>query len=116
MISDILISLLHTCLILFIGSSPFVSDDFVKIISFILLIFIVLHFITKYGKCGFVNIERYFLGKDFRKGFLFRLVKPIISYKNNFFYENLFWLMLIYIFILYYQINEKRNIYKIFYN
>jgi hypothetical protein len=103
------INILHITLLLFLGLSIFIKNKNVKMSSLIILIFISLHFITKYGKCGLINIEKFILKDNFRNGFLFRLMRPVIYYKNNYFYENLFWLMLIYIFILYYQINENKN-------
>ena len=65
-----------------------------------------LQFIVKYGKCGLVNIERFFLGNEFRKGFLFKLIRPVISYKHNPFYSQYFKLLLVYIFILYVQTDQ----------
>jgi hypothetical protein len=65
---------------------------------------------SKYGKCGIINIERAFLKEHFREGFFFKLIKPVISYKNNIFYYNLFYMLIIYCIILSIQINDSNCI------
>jgi hypothetical protein len=85
-------------------SSIFIDSWFLKANALVFYIFILFHFITKYGKCGIVNIERYFLKDKFRDGYAFKLIKPVISYKNNFVYESLIEILPIYIFILLIQL------------
>ena len=90
--------------------SPFIDDCFIKQLILLLLIFITIHYLTKYGKCGLINIERFFLGDNFKNGIVYKLIKPVISYKNNIFYEYFFWLIIIYIFILVHQIRQSCNL------
>jgi hypothetical protein len=104
---DLIIFILQFSLFYGILVSPIVDDIQLKKIALILLGFIVLHFITKYGKCGFISIERYFLKDKFRDGFLFKLIKPVISYKNNMFYHYFFHLMIIYLIVLYFQLYKE---------
>lgn len=110
-----IINYLHLVLLIFLISSPFINECGLKINAFILINFIILHFITKYGKCGIINIERFLIGDDFKNGFFYRLIKPVISYKNNIFYDKLFNMMILYSIILFIQIYQA-NCFWIIYN
>ena len=88
MIIDIIIKILHTLFIIYLLLSLFINNKYYKIYSLIFITFILLHYLTKYGKCTIINIEKFFLGENFRNGFFFKLIKPIISHKNNIFYNN----------------------------
>jgi len=122
MLNDNIIIILHSIILYFIIISPLIDNYELKRLVFFFLIFISIHFFTKYGKCGLINIERLFLKDNFKNGFLFKLIKPLICYKRNIFYKKYFEIILIYIFILYYQLNEAKinlNIFnecKIVYN
>ena len=94
--------------------SPFIEDCALKVNAFILFSFIIFHFMLKYGKCGIINIERIFLKKDFKNGFFYKLIKPIISYKDNIFYYKLYHIMILYFFILLLQIYNGNCIKKIY--
>jgi hypothetical protein len=109
MISDDLILLCHIMLFYSLALSPLITDCYLKKINLILIMFLCIQYVTKYGKCGLINIERYFLGDNFKNGIVYRLIKPVISYKNNIFYEYFFWLIIIYIFILYYQLSKSKK-------
>lgn len=106
---------LHFVLYFILILSPFIEDCGIKLNSFIIITFITLHFITKYGKCGIINFERFFLKENFKNGFFYKLIKPVISHKNNIFYDKFFYLHFIYIFILFIQIYQN-NCVGIFYN
>jgi hypothetical protein len=105
MIEDNIITVIHILLFYAIALSPFIHDINYKRLILILILFISAHFLTKYGKCGVINAENYVRGDDIHNGFFFKLIKPVICYKRNPFY-NYFYILLIYIFILYYQIRE----------
>lgn len=105
-----IINYLHLFLLIFLMISPFVNDCGLKMNAFIFITFIIFHFITKYGKCGIINIERFFLKDDFKNGFFYNLIKPVISYKNNIFYNNLFNLLVVYAIILFIQIYDNKCI------
>ncbi len=104
-----IIDTIHILIITSVLLSPIINNCFIKELVLLLLLFITIHYITKYGKCGLINIERYFLGDNFKNGIVYRLIKPVISYKNNIFYEYFFWLIIIYIFILYYQLSKSKK-------
>ena len=108
MIIDYIIQLLHIIFILYLLLSIFINNNDIKLYSLLLIIFILLHYLTKYGKCSIISIERFFLGDNFRNGFFYKLIKPIISYKNNEFYNNGgIYVLLFYIIILIIQLRKK---------
>ena len=94
--------------------SPFIEDCALKVNAFILFSFIIFHFISKYGKCGIINIERFFLKEDFKNGFFYKLIKPVISYKDNIFYYKLFHILVLYFIILLLQIYSGSCLNKIY--
>lgn len=107
MISNDIILLIHVALFYFFSLSIFIDDCDIKKFSFVLLVFIMGQYLSEYGKCGLINIERYFLGKDFKNGFVYRLIKPVICYKTSPIYERYFWIQLVYIGILFIQLKNK---------
>lgn len=110
-----IINILHFLFYFLVLISPFIDDCVVKINVYIMLLFILFHFISKYGKCGIINIERFFLKENFKNGFFYNLIKPVIDYRKNIFFDKLFHLLIIYIFILTFQI-YKNNCLSFYYN
>jgi hypothetical protein len=106
MIIDNIITIIHIIFFYAIAFSPLYKNIEYKKLILIILIFLVIHFLMKYGKCGLINLENYIRGDDIHNGYLFKLIKPVICYKRNIFYKY-FFIILIYIFILYYQIRES---------
>jgi hypothetical protein len=109
-----IINYFHLIFLIFLIISPFIDDCAIKVNAFILISFIIFHFITQYGKCGIINIERFFLKENFKDGFFYKLIKPIISYKNNIFYYKLFNIVVLYCFILFLQIYNNNCLIKIY--
>jgi hypothetical protein len=56
-----IITFLH---LIFLMVSPFINECAIILNAFI-LIFFFFHFVFKYGKCGIINIERFFLQEIF---------------------------------------------------
>ena len=102
--TDNIILLFHITLFYIFALSPLIEDVYLKKLLLIIIIFICIQFITKYGKCGIINIERIFTKEKFKEGFFYRLIKPVICYKKNAIYQDYFYLIIIYIIILYYQL------------
>ena len=111
-----IINYFHLIFIIFMMISPFIKDCILKINAFILFSFIIFHYISKYGKCGIINIERYFFKENFKNGFFYKLIKPVISYKNNIFYYKLFHILILYCIILFLQIYNDDCLTKIYNN
>jgi hypothetical protein len=105
---------LQLFLFIFLLISPFVDECAVKLNAFIFINFIIFHFITKYGKCGIINIERFFLEQNFKNGFFYKLIKPVIGYKENIFYDKLFYMLVIYSIVLLIQIYNQKCFKKMY--
>jgi len=108
MISDDIVLLLHIILFYGIAISPLIDNCHYKRLVLVLILFFTFQHITRYGKCGFINMERFFLKEKFKEGFLFRLIKPVICYKRNIIYKQYFGLVIIYIMILYIQLQKTK--------
>ncbi len=106
MISDDIILFFHIVLFYVLALSPLIKDCYLKKIILILIIFLCIQYVTKYGKCGLINIERFFLKEKFKQGFIYRLIKPIVCYKQNIIYKNYFKLIIIYMLVLYIQLEN----------
>ena len=105
---DYIIKSLHLLFYLLLIISPFIYDCSYKLNSCVILIFILFHFVSKYGKCGIINIERFFLKEYFKNGFFYKLIKPVIDYRQNIFFDKLYYLHILYILILLIQIYQDK--------
>ena len=111
-----IINIFHLIFYIYLMMSPFINICIIKVNALILLNFILFHFTIKYGKCGIINIEKYFLKDNFKNGFIYNLIKPVISYKNNIFYDKFYNFIILYIIILFLQLYNSEYINKIFNN
>jgi hypothetical protein len=114
MLSDDIILICHIVLFCGIVFSPLIHECQYKKIILVLILFMIIQFVTKYGKCGLINIEKYFLKDKFKEGFVYRLIKPIICYKINPFGGKYFILLLIYVLILVFQLYKAKCSFSIF--
>lgn len=101
-----IIQLLHLILITTIFSSVFIPEKEIKKLSFTMLLFIFAQYITNYGKCGLTELEYALKGEKCKKGFIYRLVKPIITVPEEYFEKNLYWIHVLWILILGYQLSR----------
>jgi len=113
---EYIIKTLHLLFYVLIALSPFINNCEIKINTCIILLFLLFHFTTKYGKCGIINIERFFLKENYKKGFCYNLIKPVIDYRKNIFFDKLYHLIIIYILILSIQIYQNNCINIIYEN
>ena len=100
-----IINLLHLLLILTIISSIIIPYKKLKELIFTLLIFIFVQYITNYGKCGLTEIEYLLKGEKYQEGFIYRLIKPIITISEKYIDMYLYMVHIFWIFILGYQLN-----------
>ena len=105
-----IINLLHTILIIFLCTSIFIDNFQIKKISITLLIFIFLQFITNYGKCGLTELEYLFKGEKYQEGFIYKLIKPIITVPESYFNKYFYFMHITWIIILWLQLNKYYNI------
>ena len=101
-----IIQLLHLVLIITIFSSVFIPEKEIKKLSFTMLLFIFAQFITNYGKCGLTELEYAIRGEKCKEGFIYRLVKPIITVPEKYFDHHLYWIHVLWILILGYQLSR----------
>jgi hypothetical protein len=99
-----IIQLLHFILVAIISFSIFLPFTEIKYNSLVLLIYILFQYLTNYGKCGLTQLEYYIMGEKYQEGFLYRLIKPVITVSESYFDNYLFILHIIYIIILAYQL------------
>jgi len=107
---EYIIQTLHLLFYSLIALSPFINNCELKINICVILLFLLFQFTTKYGKCGIINIERFFLKENYKKGFCYNLIKPVIDYRKNIFFDKLYHLIIIYILILSIQIYQNNCI------
>jgi len=101
-----IIQLLHLILIITIFISVFIPDNKLKKMSITLLLFIFIQFITNFGKCGLTELEYAIRGEKCNEGFIYRLVKPIITVPEKYFDQQLYWIHVLWILILGYQLSR----------
>jgi hypothetical protein len=102
-----LIQLFHLILIVLPILSVFLPFYNMKIYALTFLIFILIHYITNFNKCGITELEYFLSNKKYEEGFCYRLIKPIISIPEKYFDNYLFFFHILWIVILYKQIYLK---------
>lgn len=104
-----IIQLLHLLLVLGVGISIFIPNEQLKKLSFTLLIFLFLQYITNYGKCGLTELEYMFKGEKYQEGFIYRIVKPVITVPEKYFDQQMYLIHAVWVLILAYQLNMFKN-------
>ena len=99
-----IIKIIHALLLLFIASSIIIPIKQYKLYALTLLLFILFHHITNYGKCGLTEIEYIFTREKYKEGFMYRLIKPIITIPEKYFDNMLYIIHFIWILILFLQL------------
>jgi hypothetical protein len=108
-----IIQLLHIFLVIFLISSVFVPSCTVKKIAFILLIFLMIQYIFKFGKCGLTQLEYAVLGENYKQGFLYRLVNPVVCVPEHYFNYGFYIVHVLWIVILGYQLYKSNCLFNI---
>ena len=110
MILLFLIRLLHLVLYISLILSIFQNNYLLKELALIILLFLLVQFITNYGKCTLTQIEYLIMGKKYKDGFLYRLINPIIRRDENYFNYYYYLIHLSLIVILIYQLYNYSEI------
>ena len=95
-----LIKIIHLIIIIICVISIIIPNEKIKKYSLIFLIFILFHYLTNNGKCGLTEIEYYFSNKSYNEGFIYKIIKPIISTPEKYINNYLYILHIIWIYIL----------------
>ena len=103
-----IIKFLHLVLILFILVSVFIPRCYIKEFSLAFLIFIAFQYFIGNGSCGLTKLEYLMLGeKHYQEGFIYRLVKPVVTVPEKYFNNGLLYLHILWVAILVYQIKKN---------
>jgi hypothetical protein len=95
---------LHLLIILFIILSPFIDNKQIKTYVLVFLSYLIFQYITGYRKCGLTELEYKIMGKEYKNGFLYRLINPMINIPEFYLDEIVQGVHIILIFVLYYQL------------
>jgi hypothetical protein len=98
------IRIIHFLIICLILISPFINFYKLKEYVFIFLVYLLLQYLTGYEKCGLTELEYIFMGENYKEGFMYRIIKPMITMKEAYFNNYITIIHLVYIIILYYQL------------
>ena len=105
-----IIQILHALIVIGIVFSVFINNCLIKQLVLTLLILLLIQYLFGFKKCGLTQLEYWFLGeKNYNKGFIYRLVNPIINTPEKYFYYGLFLFHIIWIVILFYQTKYCRK-------
>jgi len=101
-----IIQIAHVIIITIIIISLFYPNKKLKEFTLSLLILLMIKYLTGYQKCGLTEIEYLLKGEQYKEGFIYRIVKPIITIPESYFENYLFILHTLYIVILFYQLKQ----------
>jgi len=107
-VASYIIRFLHICLVLFIIFTPFVGSPYALSMHFIIVPFIMAHWITNQSVCALTELEKFLSGKTCDDDtFIGKIVGPVYKFKTVR-EENLFvWTFLITLwFITYIRLRE----------
>lgn len=100
----------YGAIILFILGSILIPDYEIKKISLIILLFTFVQYITTYAKCGLLELDDFVKQNPDKPNFLYQILLPLLKAPNNYFDKKYFWIHLIFIFVIAYQIiNYKKS-------
>jgi hypothetical protein len=101
-----IIKLLHLILVLLIVIAPVYPNRTLKKSVFIFLLYLLFQYLTGYEKCGLTILEYLVMGEEYKEGFMYRLINPLIKIPEKYFDQYIFYLHTIYIVILYMQLKQ----------
>jgi hypothetical protein len=87
-------------IILIIILSIFYNNIKLKEIVLSILILLMIKYLTGYDRCGLTEIEYLLKGEKYKEGFIYRIIKPILTIPEQYFENYLFILHSLYIIIL----------------
>ena len=101
-----IINSLHLTLIIFLCMSIFIDDNRVKHVALVLLIYMLLQYITNYGRCGLTELEYMIKGEKYKEGFLYNLINPVITVSETYFNKSYYCVHILWIIILWIQLKK----------
>lgn len=122
-----LISIIHVLLLLFVVIIPFINSNYFLLIHFIIVPFIILHWVCNENTCFLTLVEKYLRLKTY--GYVdpddcltCRLIEPVYDFKKNYKQFTIFiyvvtitlWIITTYRLYRKYQSGEIKNWYDLF--
>lgn len=95
-----IIQYIHVIIIFIIILSIFYNNIKLKEIVLSILILLMIKYLTGYDRCGLTEIEYLLKGEKYKEGFIYRIIKPILTIPEQYFENYLFILHSLYIIIL----------------
>jgi hypothetical protein len=83
--------------------------------ALLMLVFLLLHYITNNSMCLLTELEYYFKKEKYKEGFLYRLIKPVLTTPEEYVNKYLYLLHISWIIILFVQL-KNANYFTTFYS
>jgi hypothetical protein len=103
-----IIQSIHLIIVIIIIVSIFLPNKKLKEFVLSLLILLIIKYLSGYERCGLTEIEYIMKGEKYQEGFLYRIIKPIVTIPESYFKNFLFVIHCVYIYILFKQIKQIR--------
>lgn len=78
-----IVNVIHLAMILFGVIGPFTNNRTVLKLSLQLIIFVLFHWITKFGKCQLTELEARLRGQPRDQGYIYKILQPIINVREH---------------------------------
>ena len=101
-----IIYILHLILVISLVTSIFINNNTFKHMSLIILIFLLFHYVTNNSMCVLTELEYYFKKEKYQEGFLYRLIKPVLTTPEEYVNKYLYLLHILWIIILFIQLKN----------
>ena len=105
-----IIRFLHLMLLFVIAISPIIDNYNIKKYVFIFLVYLLFQYLTGYRKCGLTDVEYLVMGDKYQQGFIYRLINPIITVREDYFNNYLLVIHLCLIVILFLQLYNINDV------
>lgn len=103
------IRIVHMLIVVAVVISVVVPSCVLKDLALIVLIYLMIQYLLGVGKCCLTELEYMILGQDkYQQGFMYRMIKPVISVPENYFNNGLFVFHIAWIMILCYQVFSRK--------
>lgn len=79
-----IVTIIHALLILFVVLIPFLGSNFLLVIHFIIVPFIILHWLVNDNTCCLTILEKMLSKDENYKGILSRIIEPVYDFKKNY--------------------------------
>ena len=89
-----------------VNDSIIINNNTFKHMSLIILIFLLFHYVTNNSMCVLTELEYYFKKEKYQEGFLYRLIKPVLTTPEEYVNKYLYLLHILWIIILFIQLKN----------